>query len=112
MFNQEQFLELFRQVPDMSCVIDVGHALVTGMDIATVQRELGNRICAYHLHNNDGKHDSHSRLRNGVMDWAAFVQNAARYTPDATGVLEYMTETDMGIFREDAAYLDSLFPET
>lgn len=108
MFDQEQFLKLFQDVPEVSCVLDVGHALVTGMDICTVQQELGSRICAYHLHNNDGKHDSHSRLRQGVMDWTAFARNAACYTPDATGVLEYMTETDAKLFREDADYLESL----
>lgn len=108
MFDQAQFLDLFKTVPDMSCVIDVGHALVTGMDIGAVQQQLGSRICAYHLHNNDGKHDSHSRLRQGVMDWQTFAQNAARYTPQATGVLEYMTETDPAVFQEDAAYLEGL----
>ena len=108
MFDQGQFLQLFRDIPDMNCVLDVGHALVTGMDIPTVQRELGSRICAYHLHNNDGKRDTHARLRDGIMDWASFAQNAARYTPDATGVLEYMTEMDMAIFRDDAAYLEQL----
>ena len=108
LFNEEQFLEIFRQVPDLDCVIDVGHALATGMNITNLQKTLGSRICAYHLHNNDGIHDSHDRLREGVMDWKAFAENCMRYTPDATGVLEYMVHTDMGIYLDDAAYLESL----
>lgn len=108
MFNGEQFLQIFHDVPDIHCVIDVGHALVTGLDIELAQKTLGERICAYHLHNNDGTHDSHSRLRNGVMGWSAFMKNVARYTPNATGVLEYMVETDMDIFKDDAAYLEGI----
>ena len=110
MFSEEQFLELFRRIPDLSCVVDVGHALVSGMDVSRLQKALGRRIAGYHLHNNDGLRDTHARLREGIMDWAAFAENAARHTPDAIGVLEYMTEIDMEHYRQDAAYLDSLFP--
>lgn len=108
LFSEEQFLDIFRQVSDLDCVLDVGHALVTGMDIGNLQKTLGQRICAYHLHNNDGIHDSHDRLREGIMDWKTFAENCVRYTPEAVGVLEYMVHTDMDIYLEDVAYLESL----
>lgn len=109
MFNQEQFLHLFHEIPDLHCVIDVGHALVTGMNVGEMQRELGSRICGYHLHNNDGTFDSHDRLRDGIMDWKAFAENCGKYTPDAVGVLEYLKYQDLAIYEDDRAYLEGLF---
>lgn len=109
LYNEAQFLKLFEEIPDMHCVVDIGHALVTSMDIANVQRRLGERICAYHLHNNDGTADTHDRLREGVMDWGAFVQNCTRYTPDAVGVLEYLKHQELAVYEEDRTYLEDLF---
>ena len=107
LYNEEQFLNLFDQVPDMSCVLDVGHALVAKMNIANLQRCLGERICAYHLHNNDGISDQHERLQSGVMDWKAFAENCVLYTPEAVGVLEYLKCQDFAVYEEDRAYLDA-----
>lgn len=106
LFDQEQFLVLFRNVPDMRCVLDVGHALVSGMDISALQKTLRNRICAYHLHDNDGKADLHLRLNQGICDWNAFAENCHRYTPDAIGVLEYMDITELNAYREDMVFLE------
>ena len=50
LFDEEQFLALFRDLPDIKCVIDVGHALVAKMDVTRLQQALGGRICGYHLH--------------------------------------------------------------
>ena len=108
LFTGEQFLRLFTDLPDLHCVLDIGHALVAGMDIARLQRELGGRIRAYHLHTNNGRADTHDRLREGVMDWSAFAENCLRYTPDAVGVLEYLKYQDMSVYEEDRAYLSAL----
>ena len=99
---------LFRDIPGLHCVLDVGHAIVTGMDIGAVQRTLRERICAYHLHNNDGVHDLHNRLREGVFDWTDFAKNCAQYTPDAAGVLEYMNTVDLEAYTQDSMYLEKL----
>lgn len=107
LYSEERFLQLFRDIPDLNCVLDIGHALVTKLDIAKVQRELGSRICAYHLHNNDGVSDSHERLRLGVMDWETFAQNCKKYTPDAVGVLEYLKYQNLDDYEEDRIYLES-----
>jgi len=108
LFNQDQFLGLFEQITDMSCVIDVGHALVSGMDISILQKILNSRICAYHLHDNDGKKDSHLRLGSGVCDWKTFAENCSQYTPDAVGVLEYMDVVDLNAYKEDKTFLERL----
>ena len=91
-----------------NCVLDVGHAIVTGMDIGVIQQTLKERICAYHLHNNDGLHDLHDRLRAGVFDWTEFAKNCALYTPGATGVLEYMNVVELDAYTQDSLYLEKL----
>ena len=108
LFTQEQWLDMFAQLPKLHALIDVGHALVAGMDVARLQRELGSRIVGYHLHNNDGMHDAHNRLREGYMDWNAFAKNAKLYTPNATGVIEYLIEDRSEACVEDIRYLASL----
>ena len=108
LFNEEQFLEIFRRIPDLNCCIDVGHALATGMDITRLQKTLGSRICAYHLHNNDGTRDAHNRLREGCMGWNQFAENAKLYTPDATGIIEYLIEDRAEACVEDIRYLAAL----
>lgn len=108
LYNEEEFLNLFHQIPDMSCVLDVGHALAAKMDIANLQCRLRERICAYHLHNNDGVSDLHERLQIGIMDWQSFAENCVRYTPEAVGVLEYLKYQDFAVYKEDRAYLDNL----
>lgn len=111
LFDEAQFLDLFEKIPDMSCVLDVGHALVSGMDIENVQRTLGSRICAYHLHDNDGHSDQHERLGTGIMDWKRFAENCLRYTPEAAGVLEYLKYQNFAVYEEDRAYLNGLLRE-
>lgn len=108
LFTGEQFLKLFEDIPDMDCVLDVGHAIVAGMDITQMQRVLGKRICAYHLHNNNGLIDSHDRVQEGILDWEAFAENCVHYTPDAVGVLEYLKHQDFRVYEEDRAYLNKL----
>lgn len=108
LFDQRQFLCLFRDISALHCVLDVGHAIVTGMDIGVIQQTLKERICAYHLHNNDGLHDLHDRLRAGVFDWTEFAKNCALYTPGATGVLEYMNVVELDAYTQDSLYLEKL----
>ena len=108
LFTQAQWLEMFRELPRLHALIDTGHALVAGMDIARLQETLGSRIVGYHLHNNDGTRDAHARLRDGCLDWKTFMENARRFTPDAAGVIEYLAEDRAEACVEDIAYLTSL----
>ena len=69
--------------------MDTGHAVLGGIDIFEVQRTLGSRLQAYHIHDNDGLEDCHQRIGTGVTDWARFGEGARKYTPDANFVMEY-----------------------
>ena len=87
--SQEDFLRLFQNNASLNCIIDTGHALLGGLDVFAVQEALGNRLKAYHMHDNDGKEDLHQRVGSGIFDWKRFFEGARLYTPDAQFVMEY-----------------------
>ena len=87
--GQKEFLEVFAHTPALNCIVDTGHAALAGIDIYEVQRTLGSRLKAYHVHDNDGRTDGHQRICSGVIDWQRFGEGARKYTPDANFVMEY-----------------------
>jgi len=87
--GQHEFLQVFEHNPELSCIVDTGHAVLAGIDIFEVQRALGDRLKAYHIHDNDGRQDCHWRIETGVIDWDRFAEGARLYTPDANFVMEY-----------------------
>ena len=89
MFSQEGFIEFAKEDPDRAILIDIGHANCAGWDLEYVIGELKDHIVGYHIHNNNGYVDSHSRLLNGTIDIDAFLRAAGKYTPDADLTIEY-----------------------
>lgn len=89
LFSEEQYLQLLLRHPQLDCLIDVGHAHVQGFNLPEMQSVLKDRICAYHLHDNDGMWDSHLPLFKGNFDWQEFARSAATHTPNAQMILEY-----------------------
>lgn len=87
--DQNDFLRLFENNPELNCIVDTGHAVLGGVDIYAVQKALGSRLKAYHLHDNDGHEDLHQRVGTGVIDWKRFSEGARLYTPDAQFIMEY-----------------------
>lgn len=67
---------LAREVQAASCeqivfLIDTGHAHMTG-DLAAAVRAAGPAIAYTHVHDNDGKNDTHRLPLTGTIDWPAF----------------------------------------
>ncbi len=52
--------------------LDTGHALLLGKDIKQAMLCLGDRIQAFHVHDNDGRNDQHLAPYMGVLDWKRF----------------------------------------
>ena len=102
--GQEDFIRLFQDDPTLNCLIDTGHALLAGIDVKKVQKALGGRLKAYHIHDNDGKDDLHQRIGTGIIDWQRFFEGARSFTPDAQFILEYGASAVSGLsdYVEDA----------
>ena len=108
LLDQQEFTDLCRS-RKLPVLIDVGHANANGWDLPKLIRDLGDLTEGFHLHNNDGIHDLHNRLRNGTLDLAELVQCMNKYAPDAARVIEYTRPTLHGDpLMEDIAYLQEL----
>ena len=88
LFDQDEFVELCKR-EKYQVLIDIGHAHANGWNLSQVMETLRDQIAAYHLHNNDGIHDSHQRIHNGTLDFGRFAEDCRAFTPDADLVLEY-----------------------
>lgn len=88
LYTLEEYSELFNQDQTKS-IIDIGHAHMNGMDLARFLKDHGNRVYAYHCHNNDGIHDQHREIFDGTFDFKQFSELYRRYTKQADLVLEY-----------------------
>lgn len=89
LFNQHEFVNIFKQMPHLKCLIDTGHAVLADFDIYEVQKSLKSSIIAYHIHDNDGEQDQHLRVGAGCIDWDKFACGFCDFTPLSTIVLEY-----------------------
>ena len=52
--------------------LDTGHLLLTGQDVKAAMLKLGDRIAAFHVHDNDGWDDQHLAPYMGRLDWKRF----------------------------------------
>lgn len=53
--------------------LDTGHAVLVGNDLGQFVRELGDRLVALHVHDNDGLNDEHLIPYMGVTPWKRFL---------------------------------------
>lgn len=106
LFDQMEFINLCKK-ENYRVLIDIGHAYANGWNLREVMEALQGQIVAYHLHNNDGLHDSHRRIRDGSLDFEGFLSDMRELTPQADQVLEYSLKVadDVEGIVEDVDYL-------
>lgn len=109
LLTQQEYVELVTTTPDCAAMIDVGHASCAGWDLTALVGALSDRIVGYHLHNNNGREDSHHRIGQGVLDMEQFARTARERTPDAVFTLEYNPRLEIAAeeVRADIAWLKS-----
>ena len=95
MLGQKAFIELFAPHNELNFLIDTGHAKLLDWDMDYAFRTLGDRIKAYHVHDNFGDADSHMIVGTGKFDWDGFFKGFVEYTPNAAIVCEYNTGYSM-----------------
>ena len=52
--------------------LDTGHMLLVGKDVRQAMRQLGDRLEAFHIHDNNGVDDQHMAPYTGILDWERF----------------------------------------
>lgn len=89
LYTNEQYASFFRRFPTAESLIDIGHAHMTGLRLKPFLACHGDRVRAYHFHNNDGTRDQHNDIFDGTFDFSQFAPVFRAYTPKANIVLEY-----------------------
>lgn len=89
LFTNEEYFDIFKNIPAAVALIDVGHANVNRLDIEKFLYEYGNRVKGFHIHNNDGISDQHKDYHNGTANIHQIMNWVGKYTNDANIVIEY-----------------------
>ena len=72
-----QYIDTLNGIAGQKCFsfcLDTGHLLLLGKDIYNSMVQLGDRIEAFHVHDNNGLNDQHLAPYMGVMDWDRFIE--------------------------------------
>ena len=84
--------EIVREVNDerFKLCFDVGHAAVfsDGVTLTEWAEHAAPFIAHVHLHNNDGSHDAHDALGDGISDIAAVIRKISELASEATFTIE------------------------
>ena len=89
LFTNEEYFDIFQNIPDAVSLIDIGHANVNKLDIEKFLYEYGKRVKGFHVHNNDGITDQHKDYHKGTADIRQIMHWVGKYTNDADIVIEY-----------------------
>lgn len=106
LFDSEEFVRLFEEIPTISALIDVGHAFINEWDTPEVLRLLGKRLSAVHLHDNDGNDDLHQPIGEGMIEWTPIWKTLGSMQHSFRTILEYQFDTPVDKVLEHAQLVD------
>jgi len=111
LYGNEAYADFFTRHPGVNSLIDLGHVNLNGTDISSFLQQHGERVKAYHFHNNDGVSDLHRDIHSGTFPYADFMPLYKQYTPQADIVLEYSTRVrfDDKLLRNHIEYVREHF---
>ncbi len=95
--------------PRFRLTFDVGHAHVK-TDNETIFRWLEKSapfISHFHIHNNEGRYDTHDPLHQGQIDMRRFLDRAIELCPTATFTVECMDSELCAAWLKDNSYLEA-----
>ncbi|NHN29950.1 sugar phosphate isomerase/epimerase family protein [Paenibacillus agricola] len=95
LFNEEEFVRLFEEIPTISALVDVGHSHINGWDTASLICQLGTRLSAVHLHDNDAISDLHLPIGAGTLEWGGIWDALRSADHPFRSILEYGYDTPM-----------------
>lgn len=108
LFTKRQFVDFLDGFPgNVGYVVDIGHAHINKWQIEPLLHELGNRLYALHIHDNDGYRDEHAPIGRGNIDWKRVLDAAAGTGRDLGLILEYNIETDLEMLTQGKSFLEN-----
>ncbi len=106
-----QLADLVRELdhPRVRMCFDTGHANMTA-DAVTAARAARDVIAYLHIHDNDGRRDSHEVPGDGTIDWPALAATLASLPASTPAMLELFRSEEELRQRIDAGLRDQLTP--
>ena len=96
LFTQEEYVHVLDGIdPCVKYLLDVGHANMNAWDIPAVIDSTAERVCAFHLHDNDGTGDAHHPICTGTIPWENVFSSMRQLPKDVDYILEYATGTPL-----------------
>lgn len=110
LYSNSEYKNVFNDYSSARSIIDVGHANINKLDIEDFLQQHGDKVMAYHFHNNDGTKDNHLRIRDGSVDYTKIMSAFNKYSPNANIVIEYEPHINCtkGQLLDDIDYIKSL----
>ena len=101
LFTQEEYIHALDGIdPCVKFLIDVGHAHFNGWDIPHVIDRCADRLCGFHLHDNNGDSDSHRPIGQGTIPWDSLFGSMRHLKKDVLYVMEYAAGTPLSALAE------------
>lgn len=108
-FSQQEYAAFLDGLPgEAGYLLDVGHAYINRWDLGQLIPQLGDRLHALHLHDNDGGSDAHLPISSGSVDWEALFHTLSRQADRLHLVLEYNIGTPLARVKEGVQMIQSL----
>ena len=96
LFSAEEYVHALDGIdPCVRYLLDIGHANMNHWEIPKVIERIADRVCGFHLHDNDGSGDLHWPILTGTVDWEGTFSVMRELPSDVLYVLEYQTNTDL-----------------
>lgn len=101
LFTQEEYIHALDGIdPCVKFLLDVGHAHINHWNIPEVIDRIGERLCAFHLHDNNGGGDAHLPIGQGSIAWDPVFAAMRQLPKDVIYVMEYAAGTPLSTLEE------------
>lgn len=112
LYTYDEFVHLLDDFGDEAgYILDVGHAVLNGIDPAALLRDTKERLFGMHLHDNDGQADQHLPLGEGTICWEPLLAEIARTWHPCSLVLEYGWGTPLEKLIDTKCYLEGVIED-
>lgn len=109
LYTYDEFVHLLDDFGDEAgFVLDVGHAVLNGIDPVVLLRDIKGRLFGMHLHDNNGQADQHLPLGDGIICWEQLLAEISQVQHSGSLVLEYACGTPIERLIETKNYLRRL----
>lgn len=95
-FTQDEYATFLDGMPAQAgYLLDIGHAYISKWQIDRLIAQLGDRLHAVHLHDNNGESDAHLPINTANIDWKALFEAMGEKANHLHLVLEYNIGTPL-----------------